>query len=262
MSHENIYAAIFGKLSDLQKIAPTVFTSEVPPSTLLTDLVAYWKMDEVSTGSSPVTREDSTSNNYHFTDINNCSSGTGRIGNACIAHESLNRYLQINDAPWMDRPNNSFSICGWIYPLDSASHYVMGKFAGAASGQEFMIFQINTGGNNFQYRFGFNDGGFSFNLLPTVAADLTNQWLCYGYIYDDDLGVYRGKLGVNGTIHSFTRSYGAPQKTTSHLRLGAGIGATLNFQGYVDETGYWDRALTDDEFEEFYNTGNGVTYPF
>lgn len=45
------------------------------------------------------------------------------------------------------------------------------------------------------------------------------------------------------------------------------IPTTLKFQAYqfngdIDEVGYWNRVLTPTELTELYNSGNGITYPF
>src|SRR5207247_6557818 len=62
-----------------------------------TGLVSYWKLDDVSDGSGPVTRLDSVGSN-HLTDNNTVASAPGKIGNGADFESANNEFFSITDA--------------------------------------------------------------------------------------------------------------------------------------------------------------------
>lgn len=79
------------------------------PSTLITDLAAYWKLDEASG-----TRSDSAGSS-HLTDNNTVTQSSGRVGNAGQFTAANNEYLSVADNAALSSGDVDITVAGWIY---------------------------------------------------------------------------------------------------------------------------------------------------
>jgi len=68
------------------------------------------------------------------------------------------------------------------------------------------------------------------------------------------------KIYVNGSEEdSGSSSEGISAADTF---IGTHAGLSTYFDGKIDETGFWDKALTSTEITALYNSGTGIAYPF
>jgi len=205
-------------------------------STLLTGLVSYWKMDEVSNGSVPVPRADSFGANT-LTDNNTVASAVGIISNAALFTlgntESLSLASLSLTAP--------YSVSFWVSP-NAIIATNQGCFE---SSTLFMFLQGTTGKMVLQ-----NTG--SFATVAAVGTGAFHHIVCV--LNGASSAIYLDNVKATGTVSG--NSSGA-------TRIGSTSGGGGEFlDGKIDEFGLWSRALSDADVLALYNGGAGLTYPF
>lgn len=230
-------------------------------STLNNGLVSHWKLGEASG-----TRNDSSGTN-HLTDNNTVASATGKIGNAAQIVSAGAEWLSVADNATFGF-TNAFSLSTWIY-RDSitANQTIAGKWT-------------------FQ-----TDGGWALQTGDTSAPDLTviiatsatddgtgcfmrfndadqsvSTWYHLVMIYNGGLSgdANRLKLYQNNVALTLSVVAGAVPASlvadTADFNLGKfGGSLTRYFNGRIDETTLWNRAVTSTEVAELYNSGTGKT---
>jgi hypothetical protein len=92
------------------------------------------------------------------------------------------------------------------------------------------------------------NGGYSFTTIPFNETSYTMMTLVYtGSGYD----VYKnGSFVSNVSCSQF--NFDTISRSTS----------SAGWDGYLDEIGFWSRALTSTEITQLYNLGAGLQYPF
>lgn len=154
---------------------------------------------------------------------------------------------------------------------------------------------INWGTNNFAVSFWFklasnnnfvflgsqNDGskGFLIDYGPNCGANKigaifvgSGGGICSSLAYDTDWhhiivdGNASGKyLWIDGAFAGSITSTTGLINPTGSPSVALGTRNTLNdfwFNGNLDEVGFWNRGLTQNERDLLYNSGSGLTYPF
>jgi hypothetical protein len=208
-------------------------------SSLLTDLVAYWKLDEGSG-----TRIDSHGSN-NLTDNNSVGSATGKIGNAAefSGSNSLGAGTSL-------QPAGDFTFSCWLNPDTLNGNAVAANWTNASN----RTWAIDTFSGTLRfYIYGPSidaiiDTGIT---LSTVSWSLVIAW------FDDAADNIYCQIN-NGTI--FSASFTGPPYQAGEFTLGKR--ASLFNDGLMDEVGLWSRVLTAAERNELYNAGAGITYPF
>lgn len=221
-------------------------------SPLLTDLVAYWKLDEASG-----VRGDSHGTSP-LTDNNTVGSAAGKLGNAASFVAANSEYLSTNS----DALNISgaLSISLWVRPASaSASELLIGGYS--IAGAPFSGYGIGNGvgtGNSGKWTIWTGGTGGS-DWKKSVANVAANVWT-HLVVTIDASG--NGVLYINGSQDTTFSSF--PVAAYSGLRaLGSNSGGTSSFfSGRIDEVGIWKRLLTSEECTLLWNSGAGLTYPF
>jgi len=224
-------------------------TVAAPPSTLLTGLVSWWKLDEESG-----TRADSViASGNDLSDINTVGFAAGKIGNAAnltaASDEMLRRTGGLID--W----SGAWTLCGWVKRNGAGE-----TWAGLAGQSGCLV--AGYGMNNGAVALLSYDN-LNFRLTPTAAtlSDDTWGWTCFWH---------DPNVGAVGTVYAQLND----GSSTSVAMQGTGhVTNTNNFDlgnstfgqqwnGLIDLSGVWSRVLTSDEKAELYNAGDGVDYPF
>jgi hypothetical protein len=206
-------------------------------STLLTGLTSYWKLD------------DSASNNIiDSVGVNGgVKVGTGitqgqvgKVGTS-ILFTGSGRYNCGNNASLDVIGNNPCSVSFWLKTAVTSSFWGI----------------INKGTTHLDI--GVNIDKVSF--VGVAFSDVINDgnWHHIVCIYDSTkLLVYTDS--VVGA--SFAYSAGM-HVTADNFSIGGRTDDSAPFLGTLDEVGFWNnKALTQDEVDELYNSGNGISYPF
>jgi hypothetical protein len=215
---------------------------------LLTDLVAHWKLNEAS-GS----RADSHGS-FTLTDNNTVTSVAGTLGDAADFVGANLEYLSVA----VTSTNLNVGTFDWTVALWAKS-----DFAGANDG--VLIYWTN----NESVRVGLNtiDGGdiiverrisgdSTFHSTTLDAILTPNTWNFILFSYDATAGELRVRVN-NGTQQTIAMA--SITSTANQFRIGRRI-STGYYTGQIDSVSFWRRVLTTTEESDLYNSGSGLDY--
>lgn len=226
---------------------------DVDGSTYLeTSLIAWWDMDETSG-----TRNDSHGVN-HLTDNNTVGSAAGKISNAADFEAGNSEYLSIADNAALS-PTGSMTISSWINfeTVPGGAQTIIGKIGDATA-------------PNYAYRLYIEPptDGLYFNLKNSAGTDGSKN-----YNWSPSAGVWYHIVAVFDATNSLVSFYinGALvsrqstaisdlRDTPSQFEIGATSNFGNYFDGLIDETAMWSRALHYGDVLDLYNGGTGITY--
>lgn len=211
-----------------------------------TNLTAYWPMDEASG-----TRYDAHSNGLDLTDNNTVGSDTGIIGTAASLVSANSEFLSHADNANLDVGTGDFSFSFWFKLRTgslAATENVIRKWSPG------YIVQFKST-NRLIYLFT-NDGTTAFVGSSTNAIPNDTNWHhcvvtrsgTVGKIYIDGSDVTSTGSLRSGNLDGATSFY-----------IGSN-GSSEEFNGYLDEVGFWKRALSSTDVTAIYNSGAGIPY--
>lgn len=232
---------------------PSAEVSE--PSSLLTGLKAYYKLDETEGTTAVDVYAD-----YDGTHINTPTmNGVGiKVGYDFVRanDERIDVSTELGNFGTGD-----FSISLWGYVVNPATANY--SFCGNQDGGVSYI-RAYTASTDSKLYIMFRVNSTSVYAISNAAISATT-WYHIVVLVDRDGDV---KLYLNTAEQTESPDISAyAAYTLSSTRLFA-IGADYNstngnsLDGKIDEFGIWSRLLTVDEIGVLYNSGNGVTYPF
>jgi len=209
---------------------------DVVPSSLLSGLLAYWKLNATSW-------LDSSGNGYTLTQAGTVSLGTGLIGGDAIFSGDGSNLATTTPFDF----SGDFSVSIWAKIDITNGGFLIGPTSGD-QGLELYLLPEAVGPFVASY-------GETFLATSSSAptdATAWNHYVCTREI--ESISIYlNGSLvgsGSDAIDLSGTYSFGF-EGTYSR-----------SFTGSIDETGVWNRALTGAEITSLYNAGAGKTYPF
>jgi len=217
------------------------------PSSLLTGLAAYWKLDEASG-----TRADSLGAEP-LTDNNTVTSAAGKIGNAAQFTAANSESLDhADDATLSMGPGVRMSLVGWWWftSVDGGIAFVS-KFD--ALSFEYLLRIENTG----LCKFWVSPEGSSLTNVGTVVPSL-GAWHFVAARYDGTTISLRVDAGAWET----TAYTGDIFNGISVFTIGLQPSFGLALDGRADEVGLWKVALSDAQVTSLWAGGLGTTYPF
>ncbi len=238
-----------------------------PSSPLLTGLVAWWEVDEVSGQ-----RNDSHLNSLHLTDTNTVGSRTGLVnplaGDFIKANsEYLTRAVTTPDfsagmtiAAWvnLDAPGASdytfYNIFGMGNVFSPGESILFGIVRVPTGNQDYIQFDIpgSTGvAGDFVHAYHFGVGNTVGRWILIVGRlDLAN---------DVAKTKVLGALSDGETSTAYTAT--APYATLPRIDIGRSSQGGQYFDGAIGSVALWNRTLTDNEVTLLYSAGAGITYP-
>lgn len=255
----NDYQDATANNNDLTASGSPVFSTDTPLD--LTDgLVSYWKLDTNSNDS--VASNNGTDTNVSY------GTSVAKISGAVDTRSTSTSKIIIPDSASWDTGTGNFSMACWAYQTTGTS--AAGVFIGASAWTDvppmkrYHLDMQGTG--NTTISFGFYDGTNQAVAIYNPGASLRDGW-------HHIVGTRTGGVasiyvdGVLRTTASNTLGTSANCNLTGLIGLNIGIGNDgagnwERFQGYIDEVGFWNRALNADEVTMLYNGGSGFTYPF
>lgn len=242
------------------RLLTTVLSGGVGASPLLTDLVAYWKLDESSNGTGAVTRNDSVGTN-HLTDNNTTPSGTGLISNcAQLSGPADNERLSITDNTVLSMGDVNCAFWVWFNPTNLSANYCMIGKAGDTNNWEYVIRIAQTTG---LLSFIVSDTGASGDLTTVTTgngatAGAWNLAICW---HDPTANKIYAQLN-NSTVAE-TAHTGGIFDGNSTFYLGFQQFGAVKYLGGIDEVGIRKGSLlTAADRTSLWNGGAGVTHPF
>lgn len=241
------------------------FQSGFAPDTgnsLLTNLVAFWKMDEAS----------GTNVQESINALNGTSSGTsvvtGKLGNARSFTANTNNITRANNS--LLNFTGDFTISVWV---KSGQACVNGNYPTAIYKEDFDVGAGTRVGYGIVANNGFNCvthnwyGEIWVNNVQYSAPGgsiIDNNW--HNLVFKrSGTQLYAYQDGVNQSGAGGVTAVSGSVSNSNQLFLGSDTNWVGYFyNGYLDEVGLWNRALTAQEITDLYNpvygTGWGNSY--
>jgi len=239
----------------------------VVASSLRTNLVEYWKLEEASGNRVGVNGTILTPAGAHLP-----GQGAGKLGNGATftALSTDNLGLAAASAGAFEPGFGSFSAQIWAnLTALGADRLMFGKQISNGVNSHFS-WRLNYQNSGTKLTFFIFDTAASFTPSASTAGILTinaGQW--YHLVGVVDWAAQVMMLYVNGkkiqttTIPAGLIAVGIGPASDAELRVG-NFGGTSNGSpnGTLDAPAYWSRALTPSEVLLLWNNGNGREYPW
>lgn len=218
-------------------------------STLPTNLVSYWDLEEASG-----TRYDLVGSN-HLTDNNTVLNTTGKIGNGADFEASNSEYLSHSD-------NAELSITGdwsasfWFKPETATSGCIFSKWHDTGPNRGILVLLAATGDIRIYVS---PDPGTTFPSTLFNTNLSAGTW--YHLVICFDASASSVSVYKDGTLVATQSGYGTNvYDNTADFKLGAYNASSAPVDGVLDEFGIWSKVLTTDEVSDLYNSGDGLPY--
>ena len=228
------------------------------PSYVPTDgLVAYYPFNGNA--------NDASGNGHHGT-VNGATLANDQNGNDNKAYEfivnesaswgSPQEEIEIDFSSSMN--SNLLSLSAWVNPREKPSpyndrsHSIFGRWEGGVQNEIFrfvvgndnaLYFQISDGNNNIENYSGGNVPYDSWTHVSAVLNEKNIKLYVNGQKVSDELFVNN----INTTGNSDLTIASMPMSN----------GTWYFFDGHLDEMGYWNRALTEQEIQNLYTSSTG-----
>jgi hypothetical protein len=240
---------------------PSITVSPVAPTIdLVSGLLAYWPLNEVSDGSGLVARVDAVGSN-HLYDTKNVSSGAGKIGAAAQFNSVLEQNLGHQSAPQLNLSNTDFTISGWFYLTSK-------------DGDKVILSKYYTGTNQRGYRLAYevatdrivfrasNNGVGSVGVVANNFGTPTKK-TCYFLIFDYNFSTGEIALEINRRKIDRETMTGGIFPNTARFYLGRQDSSQNFWDGLLDDIAIHTRLLNNSEKDYRYNNGSGnpITIP-
>jgi hypothetical protein len=211
-------------------------------SPLLTDLAAYWKLDDL-------TWSDSVGSN-NLTNNGGVTVGTPKLGAGSAEFDGTNT-LSLASTPAVTLDGTtSFTLAGWFRTSSTATQTVVGKKDGASPSTEYILLLLSSG-TSLRWDVG------SDNVTASTILSI-NTWYFFVAQYDTT----SGNCGISVNAGSFATTSATPATISNPFYIGSRDNTLSFFEGVIDEVGIWKRLLTSGEISDLYNSGSGLSYPF
>jgi len=245
LSSTEVYDLYYGGLGNTYP-----FTNPLPVP-LTVGCKSYWNLN--NDGSGGVSLLDATGNGYTLANNNGVTLGTGIIGGDAVFvssnSQSLSNITQFT-------AQTSFTASAWFKMssvgsgtrrdiFDSISDI---GFGCSISTSDTILFSYGVNGSPID-----NDSGFQI---------IDTNWHYLTYTFDG--GTYDLKGYIDGVLVDSinTGNPASPWADGAPTCIGQAGVSVFFFDGQIDEVGIWNRALSQSEVTELYNSGAGLSYPF
>lgn len=223
-------------------------------STLITNLSAYWTMEE-SSG----TRLDSHHSN-NLTDNNTVTQKAGIIGNAGEFKSASSEYLSVSDNADLSAGDIDFSAAFHVY-FDSTTAAMTLFAKGTADTVAGLEYRLNYETSSSRFVWLVSNGTTSKSVTANAYGSAPSATWIHVYVWHDSVGDLIG-IRINDTSQNTTADSGGSQDTTGEFRIGRSAAGGSYHNGRIDAFGFWRRILSSQEITAHYNGGSGLDYPF
>ena len=217
---------------------------------LLTDIRAYYKLDESS--GNPV---DATGNGYTLTNNNTVGFASGKINNAAdFGASNTDKTLSVASALGI-ADDAAMSIAYWFKTPATLANFPGVLNYTQNGGISLMILLDHTNDRivGISVGPGMNDNTNLGTFTPAVST-----WYHFAVTFDGtDAQVYK-----DGSTFGSTYAVDVDAGASDNFMIGRNVDDFWFADGLIDEVGVWNRELTSAEITSLYNSGNGLQYPF
>lgn len=210
-------------------------------------LVGHWKMDEASWSGAAGEVIDASGNSKNGTATNGATVAAGKFGNGG-SFDGSNDYVNIGSLGSFPTQG---SLSFWMNASEMANYR---NPIGTGAGNAGIRFEENSSGT-FGVVTG-NDAGTYDSSAYFSSGMQTNTWYHITYIWDTSTNTETGYL--NGS-QVFSTSHSLWPTALPSFRIGKGFtdDAARHWNGKVDETRIYNRALSPKEVSDLYNYAPG-----
>lgn len=220
-------------------------------SSLLTNLISFWKL----AGTADAASTNTLTNNGTVTFT------TGKIGNGA-SFNGTTQWLSIADNSALSTGDISFSIFGWAKANDFTDTQILVSKWGGPGGSSDNEYRIYLDGQLLKFDIQNADGPVID--LDALTNDIqTGEWFYFIATYNSVTDV--ATLQVNDDPESLTTvgSVPAPPNGASDFCIGAQMDGDNSFNGMMDALGFWKpKVFTSLEITAGHNSGAGIEHPF
>jgi hypothetical protein len=226
-------------------------------STLNTDLISFWKLDEASG-----TRTDSepTGTAQNLTDNNTVTSATGKISDAAHFVVANTEFLNRADSADLSTGQIDFTVAAWVkLNTKGANRTIVSKYNPGGNGE--YILRYNNTADRWSVQMFDNSSLIATLNATTAGSPSTGTWYLIIFRHDST-GASAGTMYISvngGTEDSVGYTGWTVRDTTAEFIIGAYYISNQPWDGDIDEVGFWKKILSSDERTELYNSGNGKT---
>ncbi len=229
--------------SNSGSVSDTTETATLPLNAgLRNGLQAFYKLDDTT---------DASGNGNTLTNVGSVTFSSGKIGNAAVLTNGTlsNNSLDFNGL-------GGLSVSAWVKVNNnnSSSWCFISKFSDYNGGQ---LFFGNNNANSSSLRAILNVNG-SFCTLETSNHNVFDgNWHFVTLNFDGQ----NMKMYVDGQVQGTQAAVGTISNSSASFVIGGSAQEsypTGPFNGEIDAVGIWNRALTESEITELYNSGSGL----
>lgn len=233
-----------GRLDEIQVYDTALTIDEISGTT---NLRGFWKFDECSWDGTAGEVIDSSGNSLHGNRIGNATTASGKICTAASLNGSSD-YIEISDNALLDISQN-LTVMAWIHPDSIPSS----GLKTIVSKDENYEFHLDSSGHIFWWWQ--NSSGTVRNFTSSASLS-ANNWYHVAIVYE--AGSQR--ILINGAV-SGTRNYNESLITNNDpLQIGADQGLSgREFDGLIDEVKIFERALSTEEINDYYNNPDPIS---
>jgi len=230
----------------------------VQSSTLNSNLVSYWKLDEASG-----TRVDSepTGTPQDLTDNNTVTQVAGIVGNAAFFTSANTEWLSVADSTDLSVGDEDFTICAWVKLINlTGDKIIASHWSTTPSNQRSWLLRLNSSIGKYEGAVSSDGTSAGVTTLADInfATPPTNAW--HFVVFSHDSVNNQLKLSTNdGTPVTLGYSAGVHDSTSTFDIGGRGTSGADPMWGAIDEVGFWKRILTAAEITALYSAGAGKT---
>jgi hypothetical protein len=216
-------------------------------------------MDEDSWNGTSGEVIDSSGNNNHGTGNGGVTTGAGKFGKGGD-FDGSDDYVEIADSAELRPGDNSWTVAVWAKPENASQNRpIIAKRQNAGTFDQFNLIvcgnlQCGSSGRRLSvlYR---GDNNYRYSLSDIDVAD--GNWHHFVMVADKSADIVR--LYMDGVELSITTSSSGPWpvlNNTDPLQIGGENGSKF-FNGQIDETRIYNRALTPAEVQSLYRWAPG-----
>jgi len=231
-------------------------TDVVSHSTLPTNLVAYWSLEEASGTRVDAVGTGCGGSGCDLTDRNTVTQVTdGAVENAADFEASVPEYLDRADHADLSFTAD-FSLMGWVrWEPTPGTQSMVGKY-GAGADRSYNLF-LDGGSIKMSGLF-----GGSIDTWSTTWSPSAETWYHLAFTYDDAAITTNGCFYVDGSLQNscVDMNDGGTTDGGSTFNLGQRGNSSVYHDGELDEWGAWNKTLSSSEVSDHYNGGTGIPY--
>ncbi len=220
-------------------------------------LTAYWRLDDGTSGASPTTAADASTNGIAAGTLTNSPTWTtGQIGSA-VDFDGTDDYIAVADTSLLDfGDTDDFTLTGW-FNRDTATtdDVIVAKRTTVLAGATGYVAYLDATTDKLVFEVSDGTDEYSLSSASTFTSGAKTGWHHFAIVWDQDSSG-GSEIYIDGIADGATDSgtIGNVGDLSNALQFGIGVNSLANnpFDGKIDEVRVYSRTLSLDEIVELY----------